>query len=72
MGNICDLFSFNKECNNEYNKECFKEYNNDKKNNINHVPFLDISNIYYDEHAEPPSYTQLRNVKNDEYYTHCD
>jgi hypothetical protein len=68
MGNICDIFSFN----NEYNKECFKEYNNDKKNNINHVPFLDISNIYYDEHAEPPSYSQLRNVKNDEYYTHCD
>jgi hypothetical protein len=72
MGNICDIFSFNKEYNNEYNKECFKEYNNDKKNNINHVPFLDISNIYYDEHAEPPSYSQLRNVKNDEYYTHCD
>jgi hypothetical protein len=72
MGNICDIFSFNKECNNEYNKECFKEYNNDKKNNTNHVPFLDISNIYYDEHAEPPSYSQLRNVKNDEYYTHCD
>ena len=72
MGNICDLFSFNKECNSEYNKECFKEYNNDKKNNTNHVPFLDISNIYYDEHAEPPSYTQLRNVKNEEYYTHCD
>jgi len=69
MGNICDLFSFNKECNNECTKECFKEYNNDKKNN---VPFLDISNIYYDEHAEPPSYSQLRNVKNDEYYTHCD
>ncbi len=72
MGNICDLFSFNKECNSEYNKECFKEYNNDKKNNTNLVPFLDISNIYYDEHAEPPSYSQLRNVKNDEYYTHCD
>jgi hypothetical protein len=69
MGNICDIFSFNKECNNECTKECFKEYNNDKKNN---VPFLDISNIYYDEHAEPPSYTQLRNVKNDEYFAHCD
>jgi hypothetical protein len=67
MGNICDLFSFNKECNNECTKECFKEYNNDKKNN---VPFLDISNIYYDEHAEPPSYSQLRNVKNDEYVAH--
>lgn len=63
MGNICDIFSFNKEC----NKEC----NNNKKNNTNNVPFLDISNIYYDEHAEPPSYTQLRNVKNNEYYTHC-
>jgi len=72
MGNICDIFSFNKECNNECTKECFKEYNNDKKNNTNHVPFLDISNIYYDEHAEPPSYTQLRNVKNDEYFAHCD
>jgi hypothetical protein len=64
MGNICDLFSFNK----EYNME----QKNGRKNNTNHVPFLDISNIYYDEHAEPPSYTQLRNVKNDEYYTHCD
>jgi hypothetical protein len=72
MGNICDIFSFNKECNNECTKECFKEYNNDKKNNKNNVPFLDISNIYYDEHAEPPSYTQLRNVKNDEYFAHCD
>ena len=59
MGNMCDLFSFNK----EYNKEC----NNDKKNNTNHVPFLDISNIYYDEHAEPPSYSQLRNIKNNQF-----
>jgi hypothetical protein len=64
MGNICDVFSIIK----ENNKEC----NNDKKNNTNHVPFLDISNIYYDEHAEPPSYTQLRNVKNDEYIAHYD
>jgi len=69
MGNICDIFSFNKEC----NKECINERKNEKKNNnTNHVPFLDISNIYYDEHAEPPSYSQLRNVKNNEYYTHCD
>jgi hypothetical protein len=68
MGNICDIFSIIK----ENNKECFKEYNNDKKNNTNNVPFLDISNIYYDEHAEPPSYTQLRNVKNDEYIAHYD
>ena len=60
MGNICDIFSFNKEYNKEYNKE-------KKNNNTNHVPFLDISNIYYDEHAEPPSYSQLRNVKNNEY-----
>ena len=60
MGNICDIFSFNKEC----NKEC---NNNKKNNNTNHVPFLDISNIYYDEYAEPPSYTQIRNVKNNEY-----
>ena len=66
MGNICDIFSIIKENNKECNKEC------KKNNNTNHVPFLDISNIYYDEHAEPPSYTQLRNVKNDEYYTHCD
>ena len=65
MGNICDIFSFNKEC----SKEC----NNDKKNNnTNHVPFLDISNIYYDEYAEPPSYSQLRNAKNNEYMVYCD
>jgi hypothetical protein len=65
MGNICDIFYFNKES----NKEC----NNDKKNNnTNHVPFLDISNIYYDEHAEPPSYSQLRNAKNNEYMAYCD
>jgi hypothetical protein len=64
MGNICDIFSFNKENNKEYNKE----YNmNKKNNNTNHVPFLDISNIYYDEHAEPPSYSQLRNATNNEY-----
>jgi hypothetical protein len=61
MGNICDLFSFNKECNITNN-----EINN-KKNNTNQVPFLDISNIYYDEHAEPPSYSQLRNAKKNEY-----
>jgi hypothetical protein len=61
MGNICDLFSFNKECNittNEINK---------KKNNTNHVPFLDISNIYYDEDAKPPSYSQLRDIKKNDY-----
>ena len=66
MGNICDVFSIIKENNKECNKEC------KKNNNTNHVPFLDISNIYYDEHAEPPSYTQLRNVKNDEYIAHYD
>jgi hypothetical protein len=66
MGNICDIFSIIKENNKECNKEC------KKNNNTNHVPFLDISNIYYDEHAEPPSYTQLRNVKNDEYIAHYD
>ena len=60
MGNICDIFYFNKES----NKEC----NNDKKNNnTNHVPFLDISNIYYDEDTEPPSYSQLRDIKKNEY-----
>jgi len=66
MGNICDIFSFNKEC----NKEC-----NKKHNNTNHVPFLDISNIYYDEDADPPSYSQIRNAKNNEYnefLAHCD
>ena len=65
MGNICDLFSFNKEC----IKECITTNNeiNNKKNNTNHVPFLDISNIYYDEYAEPPSYSQLRNIKKNEY-----
>jgi len=60
MGNICDIFSFNKECNSK------------KNNNTNHVPFLDISNIYYDEHAEPPSYSQLRNAKNNEYVVYCE
>ena len=64
MGNICDIFSFN--------KECINEQKNEKKNNTNHVPFLDISNIYYDEHAEPPSYSQLRNAKNNEYMAYCD
>jgi hypothetical protein len=66
MGNICDIFSIIKENNKECNKEC------KKNNNTNHVPFLDISNIYYEEHAAPPSYTQLRNVKNDEYIAHYD
>ena len=56
MGNLCDVFSFNKEC-----------IKNDIKKNNNHVPFLDISNIYYDEHAEPPSYSQIRNAKSNEY-----
>jgi len=37
------------------------------KNNTNQVPFLDISNIYYDEYAEPPSYSQLRDTKKNEY-----
>lgn len=67
MGNICDMFSFNK----EYNKEC----NMEKKYNTNRVPFLDISNIYYDEYAEPPSYSQIRNAKNNKYnefLAHCD
>ena len=73
MWNICDLFSFNKECNKEYINNTI---NYDKKNNnTNHVPFLDISNIYYDEHAEPPSYSQIRNAKSNEYnefLAHCD
>ena len=62
MGNICELFSFNK----EYIKEC-NTTNMKIKNNTNHVPFLDISNIYYDEDAEPPSYSQLRDIKKNEY-----
>jgi hypothetical protein len=37
------------------------------KNNTNHVPFLDISNIYYNEDDEPPSYSQLRDIKKNEY-----
>ena len=62
MGNICDLFSFNKECIKECNTTNMK-----KNNNTNHVPFLDISNIYYDDYAEPPSYSQLRDIKKNEY-----
>jgi hypothetical protein len=62
MGNICDLFSFNKECIKECNSTNMKI-----KNNTNHVPFLDISNIYYYEDAEPPSYSQLRDIKKNEY-----
>lgn len=62
MGNLCDIFSFNK----EYNTD-IKKNNNNTKNNTNHVPFLDISNIYYDEDAEPPSYSQIRNAKSNEY-----
>jgi len=63
MGNICDIFSFNKEC----IKECNNEIKKKKNNNTNHVPFLDISNIYYDDDAEPPSYSQLRDIKKDGY-----
>jgi len=66
MGNICDLYSFNKECIKECNKEC-NTTNMKIKNNTNNVPFLDISNIYYDEDAEPPSYSQLRDIKKNEY-----
>lgn len=58
MGNICDLFSFNNTTNNEIKKKII---------NTNQVPFLDISNIYYDEDAEPPSYSQLRDIKKNEY-----
>ena len=58
MGNLCDVFSFN--------KETYNTTKNDKKNN-NHVPFLDISTIHYAEDAEPPSYSQVRNAKSNEY-----
>ena len=71
MGNLCDVFSFNKETYNTTKNDI----KNDIKNNNNHVPFLDISTIYYDEHAEPPSYSQVRNAKTNEYnefLTHCD
>ena len=65
MGNLCDIFSFNKECiKNDKNNNNTK---NNTNNNTNHVPFLDISNIYYDEHTEPPSYSQIRNAKSNEY-----
>ena len=59
MGNLCDVFSFNKEC-------IKNDIKNDKKN-TNHVPFLDISTIQYTEDAEPPSYSQVRNAKTNEY-----
>jgi len=62
MGNICDIFSFNKECIRECNTTNMKI-----KNNTNHIPFLDISNIYYNEEDEPPSYSQLRDIKKNEY-----
>ena len=58
MGNLCDVFSFN--------KETYNTTKNDKKN-TNHVPFLDISTIQYAEDTEPPSYSQVRNAKNNEY-----
>ena len=63
MGNLCDVFSFN--------KETYNTTKNEIKNN-NHVPFLDISNIYYDEKAEPPSYSQIRNAKTNDYIAHYD
>ena len=58
MGNLCDVFSFN--------KETYNTTKNEIKNN-NHVPFLDISTIHYAEDAEPPSYSQVRNAKTNEY-----
>ena len=67
MGNLCDVFSFN--------KETYNTTKNEIKNNNNHVPFLDISTIQYSEDAEPPSYSQVRNTKTNEYnefLTHCD
>lgn len=61
MGNICEIFSFNK-----------KYYNTNK--NINsvqnrpNIPFLDIStNCYFDNEIEPPSYSEICNIKNREY-----
>ena len=59
MGNLCDVFSCN--------KETYNTTKNEIKNNNKHVPFLDISTIHYAEDAEPPSYSQVRNAKTNEY-----
>ena len=57
MGNICELFCFG------------KEYTNTNTNTkSNNIPFLDISNnCYFDNEIEPPSYSEICNVKNREY-----
>jgi hypothetical protein len=57
MGNICKVFNFNKEY-----------YNTNKNTNPNTKPFLDISNnCYFDNEIEPPSYSEIYNIKNREY-----
>jgi hypothetical protein len=57
MGNICKPFNFNKEY-----------YNTNKNTNPNTKPFLDISNnSYFDNEIEPPSYSEICNIKNREY-----
>lgn len=57
MGNICELFCFG------------KEYTNTNTNTkSNNIPFLDISNnCCIDNDIEPPSYSEICNVKNREY-----
>ena len=60
MGNICELFCFGKEYSNTNT--------NNKPNKPNNIPFLDISNNYcFDNEIEPPSYSEICNVKNREY-----
>jgi predicted nucleic-acid-binding Zn-ribbon protein len=57
MGNICKPFNYNKEY-----------YNTNKNTNLNTKPFLDISNnSYFDNKIEPPSYSEIYNIKNREY-----
>jgi hypothetical protein len=60
MGNICKPFNFNKEY-----------YNTNKNTNPNTKSFLDISNnCYFDKEIEPPSYSEICNIKNREYYNY--
>ena len=61
MGNIYELFCFGKEYTNT-------NTNINKNTKYNNIPFLDISNNYcIDNDIEPPSYSEICNVKNREY-----
>jgi hypothetical protein len=63
MGNICELFCFGKEYTNTNTN-----ININKNTKSNNIPFLDISNNYcIDNEIEPPSYSEICNVKNREY-----